>query len=97
MELSVYKFADLQRFRALLMSLKAHGVETVDEAIATFNGVVTEQHAAITHPSGNTDAAGAVEICPSCGKGIVSLWPKISSQVGERVYGCKRCQWSEIR
>lgn len=35
--------------------------------------------------------------CPSCGLGVVTKWERISLQVGGPVFGCTRCQWSEVR
>lgn len=94
MELTVYKMADLQRFRTLLQALRRDGVETIDQALTLLSGMVADQHAALTRRSA---PVGPVEICPSCGKGVVTRWPRISAQVGADVYGCKKCQWSEVR
>ena len=35
--------------------------------------------------------------CPSCGMGVVTKWERISAQVGADVFGCIKCQWSEMR
>lgn len=35
--------------------------------------------------------------CPSCGKGVVTKWERISAQVGADVFGCTKCWWSEVR
>ena len=94
MELTVYKMADLQKFRSLLQGLKRDKVETIDQALSLLTGMVADQHAAMAT---NAGPSGQVEICPSCRKGVVTRWPRISAQVGANVYGCKRCQWSEVR
>lgn len=99
MEFTVYKMADLQRTKSILLGLQKDGVATIDAAVDLMGRMVTDQHAAIiaksTGPLFRT--AESVEFCPSCGKGIVVYWPRISVQVGAEVYGCKRCQWSEVR
>lgn len=99
MEFTVYKMADLQRTKSILVGLQKDGVTTIDEAVELMGRMVADQHAAIvarsTAPS-PSDASSA-ELCPSCGKGVVVYWPRISAQVGADVYGCKRCQWSEVR
>lgn len=99
MEFTVYKMADLQRTKSILVRLQKDGVTTIDQAIELMGGMVADQHAAIVSREASQPVTNgtSVEICPSCGKGIVVLWPRISVQVGGDVYGCKRCQWSEVR
>lgn len=99
MEFTVYKMADLQRTKSILLGLQKDGVTTIDQAVELMGRMVADQHAAIVAPGvGQSATTGAtVEFCPSCGKGIVVYWPRISAQVGADVYGCKRCQWSEVR
>jgi len=95
MELSVYTMADLQKFRGLLQGFSRDGVETVADALALLTNMVTDQHQHIVQPAART--AATVELCPSCGKGGVTRWAGSSRQVGANVYGCKQCQWSEVR
>lgn len=99
MEFTVYKMSDLQRTKSILVGLQRDGVTTIDQAIELMGGMVADQHAAIISRDASqpVTSRASVEICPACGKGIVVPWPLISVQVGGDVYGCKRCQWSEVR
>lgn len=97
MELTAYKMADLQKFRSLLQGLRRDGIETLDQALTLLTGMVSDQHAYITQAVKNQHITTSVEICPSCGKGLVTRWPRISDQAGVQIYGCKRCQWSGVR
>lgn len=94
MEFTLYKMGDLQRCRSILKGLEREGLTTLAQAGVVLDGIISGGHAALSQ---SPRRVAAVEICPSCGKGVVARWPRVSNQVGADVYGCKRCQWSEVR
>lgn len=95
MDASIYKLKDIQNFKAMLSQLKDSGIATIDEALESINSIVRTKHSEVAGPVLSEKCS--VEICQSCGRGIVTKWKKVSAQVGGNVYGCKLCQWSEVR
>ena len=95
MEFTAYTMADLQRTRSILQGLVRDGVTTTEQALELLNSMVKEQHQHIVQAPARQGTE--VEICPKCGKGVITLWHGSSIQVQAPVYGCKKCQWSEVR
>ena len=95
MGLETYTLGNLQMLRGMLKRLVRDGVETTATGLELLDQMVADQHQHLTQAP--IKVVSTVEICPQCGKGVVTLWPGSSIQVGAPVYGCKQCQWSEIR
>jgi predicted RNA-binding Zn-ribbon protein involved in translation (DUF1610 family) len=93
--LAVFNRADVQTIRSFLILLDRNGISQA-EAMAAIDGYLGQLHT--RSQVGLTLSRGrSVEVCPSCGKGVVTRWAQISLQAGADVYGCRSCQWSEIR
>jgi predicted RNA-binding Zn-ribbon protein involved in translation (DUF1610 family) len=96
-----YSQAELQMARTLLLTLRRAGKTTIDELLAAVDAVIRARHGELVDRSTSRPAEAPaeqrVEICPSCGRGIVRRWRMISAQVGADVYGCTTCMWSERR
>jgi predicted RNA-binding Zn-ribbon protein involved in translation (DUF1610 family) len=93
--LAVFNRADVQTIRSFFIPrVPKWNIEA--EAMAAIDGYLGQLHT--RSQVGLTLSRGrSVEVCPSCGKGVVTRWAQISLQAGADVYGCRSCQWSEIR